>query len=203
MCTTWLCRQRLKSQQPGTVEIREERWNNSLSGTTNTDGHASRGFPLLPYQESPNNCNHLVNYLFIYLFSANRDKLLNSLLAPNSLLSEPVATGQNSVCTNTAAAQNVNKPKHFKMRQNMQHSPRATRTWNISPAVSSVPLASLTLVERKRFVVLVVSQSSGFGNLENEQTIVITQKCVVRNAIVSDIRKAKGICCMTFLPLWW
>lgn len=51
-------------------------------------------------------------------------------------------------------------------------------------------------------MVLVVSQSTGFGKQENEQTIAIAQKCVVGNAIVSDIIKTTEKRCMTFLPLW-
>lgn len=68
--------------------------------------------------------------------------------------------------------------------------------------MSSVLLPSFSVVERKWFAVLVVSQSTGFGKQENEQIIAIAQKCVVGNAIVSDFIKAVEKHCMTFLPLW-
>lgn len=58
---TSLRRHRLKSEQPGTVERREERQHNSSSATTNTDGHPDQSFPLLPCQKCPTDCNHLVN----------------------------------------------------------------------------------------------------------------------------------------------
>jgi len=85
----------------------------------------------------------------------------------------------------------------------MQHSPSMTETRHIFPAVSSVPSAPLTRVERKWFAVLDVSQSSRFGKLENEQAIAVAQKCVEGNAIVLDIIKAEETSCMTFLPLCW
>lgn len=85
----------------------------------------------------------------------------------------------------------------------MQHSASRTETRYISPAVSSVPSAPLTGVERKWFAVLDVLQSSGFGKLENEQEIAIAQKSVVEKAVVSDIVKAEEKSYMAFIPVCW
>lgn len=46
------------------------------------------------------------------------------------------------------------------------------------------PSVLITGLERKWFAILDVSQSSGFGKLENEKAIAVAQKCAAENVIV-------------------
>lgn len=108
---TSLRRHRLKSEQPGTEERREERQHNSSSATTNTDGHPDQSFPLLPCQKCPTDCNHLVNKFVCKQGQTPKP------LTPNSFLTESVSVGQNTAYIKSATSQTSNQPGHLQTRQ--------------------------------------------------------------------------------------